>query len=519
MEEVGILSQIHGEKCWPSVDMLSPCEDACPIHMDVPSYVVAISQGKFKEALAVIRKTNPLPSVCGRVCHHPCEGDCTRALIDKPVAIQWLKRFAADYGLRDGEKPAPVERTKKERVAIIGSGPAGLAAAYDLVRSGYGATVYEAMPIPGGMLAQGIPQFCLSPEAVQADIDYLRALGVAIKTNIALGKDLTLEDLWREGFNAILLASGASGSPRLGISGEDTRGVISALPFLRDARMGRAEPLSGKVVVIGGGNVGIDAARAALRLGAQDVHIACLESSREMPAFAWEIENARTEGVRVHPSLAPQHIRTDAWGRVAGVDFRRVATFQRDAQGRISWTTMEGPGSEYALDANAVIVAIGQVPDPSYLGGNGRVNIDPRGAFIVDPETLATSVPGIFAAGDSVSAPGTVVGAMAAGQNAAVCIERYLLGQDLKEGRVAPSKNVFRLEDVAKTPRFMPKRGRWSMPSIPMEDRVRSFGEVNLGYTAWQAVEEAKRCLNCRMCGNCIFEKDQVCFETSRRLL
>ncbi len=487
--------------------------------MDVPSYVVAISQGKFKEGLAVIRKTNPLPSVCGRVCHHPCEVACTRALIDKPIAIQWLKRFAADHGLRNGEAANPLERTKRERVAIIGSGPAGLAAAYDLVRQGYGATVYEAMAIPGGMLAQGIPQFCLSPEAVQADIDYIKALGVEIKTNMAIGKDLTIDDLWREGFNAILLASGATGSPRLGIPGEDARGVISALPFLRVARLGRAEPIRGKVVVIGGGNVGIDAARAALRLGAQEVHIACLESSREMPAFAWEIENAQREGVKVHPSLAPQQIETDAWGRVAGVDFRRVATFARDDQGRISWTLKEGPGSEYHLDANAAIIAIGQIPDASYLGGNGHVKVDPRGAFVVDPETLATNVQGIFAAGDSVSAPGTVVESMAAGQKAAVSIDRYLQGQDLKAGRVALTKGVFRLEDLERTPRFMPRRARWNMPSIPMEDRVRSFGEVNLGYTAWQAVEEAKRCLNCRMCGNCIFEKDQVCFETSRRLL
>lgn len=519
MEDVGILSQIHGEKCWPSVDMLSPCEEACPIHMDVPSYVVAISQGKFKEALAVIRQTNPLPSVCGRVCHHPCEEACTRGLIDRPIAIQWLKRLAADYGLRNGEAPTPAERTHEERVAIIGSGPAGLAAAYDLVRQGYGATVYEAMPIAGGMMALGIPQFCLPPEAVKADIDYIKALGVAIKTNMAIGKDLTLDDLWREGFKAILLASGATGNPQLGIPGEDLQGVISALPFLQNARLGRSEPLRGTVIVIGGGNVGIDAARAALRLGAQEVHITCLESSSEMPAFAWEIENAVREGAKVHPSLAPQQIRADAWGRVAGVNFRRVATFQRDAEGRISWTLMEGPGSEYSMDADTVIVAIGQIPDPSYLGGNGRVRISPRGTLIVDAETLATNVPGIFAAGDSVSVPGTVVESIAAGKKAAVSIDRYLRGQDLTQGRTAPAKAVFQLEDVETIPRFMPRRARWAMPSIPTEDRTRSFGEIALGYTAWQAVDEAKRCLNCRMCGNCIFGKDQMCFETSRRLL
>jgi hypothetical protein len=180
---------------------------------------------------------------------------------------------------------------------------------------------------------------------------------------------------------------------------------------------------------------------------------------------------------------------------------------------------MEGPGSEYHMDANTVIVAIGQIPDPSYLGSNGHVKISPRGAFLVDPETLATNVPGIFAAGDSVSAPGTVVESIAAGQRAAVSIDRYLRGQDLKESRLAPTKGVFRLEDIEKIPRFMPRRERWGMPLIPPEDRARSFGEVALGFTAWQAVEEAKRCLNCRMCGNCVFGKDQMCFETSRRLL
>ena len=518
MKAVQLLTQIHGEKCWPSVDKLSPCEEACPLHMDVPSYVMAIGQGKLKDALAVIRQTNPFPSVCGRVCHHPCEVECNRSLIDSPVAIQWLKRLAADYELNNGaRRPRPARRTKKEKVAIIGSGPAGLTAAYDLVRQGYGVTVYEALPVAGGMLAVGIPDFILPKEIVEAEIGYIKDLGVDIKTNTAIGKNFTLEDLSKRGFNAILLATGAWRSARLPIPGADLGNVSYALPLLQRVKFGEKVPFRGKVAVIGGGDVAMDAARLALRLGAKEVHVACLESRRDMPAHSWEIEAAEREGVKLHPALAPQQFRAKDGGRVGGIDFIRVASTKLDSEGRITWTLREGPGKEYSMDVDAVIIAIGQGPDLAYLGGDSKFSVSGRGTFLVDPETLATNVPGVFAAGDASHLPGTVVEAIAAGHKAAASIQRYLQGQDVKRGRPA-EKEVLKIEPEM-IPDFFVRKARWEIPMLSASDATRSFGEVKLGYTLWEGTEEAKRCLNCRMCANCVFERGQICFETGSRLL
>ena len=514
-----LLSQIHGEKCWPSVDKLSPCEEACPLHTDVPSYIIAISQGKFKEALAVIRETNPFPSICGRVCHHPCEAECNRALVDEPIAIEWLKRFVADWGLKNGKKPAPVRRTKKEKVAVIGSGPAGLTAAYDLVRQGYGVSVYEASPIAGGMLTVGIPNFILPREIVEAEIDYIRALGVDIKTNICVGNGLSLDDLWKKGVNAILLASGAQKSVQLPIPDTEVENVYYALPLLRKVNMGERVAFGGRVVVIGGGNVAIDVARTALRLGADEVHIACLEARSDMPAFSWEIEAAEKEGVKIHTSLAPQKFtatRRDGKKSIA-IDFKRVASTDVDGEGRISWMLMEGVGSEYTMGADSVVVAIGQAADPSYAKG-GQVKLDGRGTFAVDPDTLATNVPDIFAAGDAVTMGGTVTEAIAMGHRAAISIQRYLQGQHLRGNGAVAAKEILKIDPEMTSP-WLTRKARWGMPSLQPSDAVRTFSEVNLGYTEMEAIEEAKRCLNCRMCANCIYGRSQICFETGSRLL
>ena len=265
---------IHVERCWPEVDKYSPCEAACPLNMDIPNYIMAIAQGDAKKAISIIRESNPLPSVCGRVCHHPCEEECNRKVVDSAVAIEWLKQFAADNG--NSRKPRPVKRKKEERVAIVGSGPAGLTAAYDLVRKGYGVAVFEAASAPGGILSSAIPDFILAPEAVQADINYICGLGVRIHTDVSIGKDVSLEALGRQGFKAILIAVGAQRSTALGIPGSDLTGVDTALPFLKDSKAGSIEVMRGKVWVIGGGGVALDVARTALRLGAEEVHVACL---------------------------------------------------------------------------------------------------------------------------------------------------------------------------------------------------------------------------------------------------
>lgn len=518
MKTLQLLTQIHGEKCWPLVEKLSPCEEACPLHMDVPSYVIAIAQGKFKEALTVIRQTNPFPSICGRICHHPCEEECNRGRVDSPIAIQWLKRLVVDYELSNGMKrPRPAKRTKEEKVAIIGSGPAGLTAAYDLVRQGYGVTVYEALPVAGGMLAAGIPEFILPREIVETEIDYIRDLGVQIRTNTAIGKNFTLDDLSRRGFSAILLATGAWRNPQLPIPGTDLGNIFYALPLLQKTKLGEKVMLRGKVAIIGGGDVAMDVARLALRLGAREVHVTCLESRKDLPAHSWEVEAAEREGVKLHPALAPQQFRAKAGGRVAAIDFKRVASTQLDSEGRISWTLMEGPGTEYAMDVDAVIIAIGQAPDPSYIS-DSQLNVTKRGTFVVDPETMTTNVASVFAAGDAAHMPGTVAEAIAAGHKAATSIHRYLRGQDLREGGTAASKEVFKVKPEM-VPGWLVAKDRWEMPMLASGDATRSFGEVKLGYTIWEGVEEAKRCLNCRMCANCVFERGQICFETGSRLL
>ena len=513
MVGVQLQSQIHGEKCWPATDSISPCEEACPVGADIPSYVMAIAQGKISEALDVIRQTIPLPAICGRVCHHPCEEACNRAKIDKPVAIQWLKRLAADYGLQNGVPlPERYPLTKRERVAIIGSGPAGLTAAYDLVKQGYRTTIFEALPVAGGMLATGVPEFVLPRHVLKAEIDYLVATGVDIRTNRRLGRDFSLDDLRRVGYQATLLATGAHRSVSLPIPGADLPGVYQGLAFLTEVSLGARPALGKRVVVIGGGNAAIDVARTALRLGASEVHLACLESRSQMPAFAWEVEKAEKEGVKIHASLAPQQFNT-LRGKVAGVDFKRVRTFAIDKEGRISWTLMEGPGSEYSLGADTVIVAIGQAPDVSFA--NGQLATSARGAIVADADSLATNVPGLFAAGDSVRVTGTVTDSIAAGHQAAGAIMAYF-GQQPPVKRVV--KEVFRIEKE-QVPGFVQRKGRWQMPALAPEDAARSFAEVQVGYPLAVGIEEARRCLNCRMCGNCVFGHDQMCYEQSMRLL
>lgn len=512
MAQSAILSQIHGEKCWPSVDKLSPCEVACPLHTDVPSYVMAIAQGRFKEALDVIRDTNPLPAICGRVCHHPCEEECNRLLVDKPVAVEWLKRFAVDYG--GDRKPRMARKSTKEKVAVIGSGPAGLTAAHDLARKGYRVTIYEALPFPGGMLTAGIPGFVLPRRAIQQDIEHIESLGVRIKTGKRLGEDFSLDDLSRMGFKAVLLATGAHRSARLDIPGADLKNVRYALPLLQSINLGEEASLKGRVVVIGGGNVAMDIARMALRLGAAEVRLACLESRRKMPAYAWETEAARREGVKIHPALAPQSFAGEG-GKVGAVEFQRVASTRLDREGRISWTLKEGDENRVTMPADTVIIAIGQACDSTCLG-NDQLKVGRRGTILTDSDTLETSLPGVFAAGDAVSFPGTVTDSMAAGRTAAASIDAYL--SNGKRGKQQPQKEAIQIE-AENIPDWFTRKPRWEIPRLAPGDAARCLEEVDLAYTPWQAVEEAKRCLNCRMCANCIFDHDQLCFETGTRLL
>jgi NADPH-dependent glutamate synthase beta subunit-like oxidoreductase len=505
---------IHGEECWPDEGRIAPCQFACPIHMDVPGYIMALAQGRFTEAISIVRETNPFPSICGRVCPHPCEEACNRSVIDEPLAIEWLKRSIGDLERRTADPPQPVERTREERVAVIGSGPAGLTAAHDLVRQGYGVTVYEALPVPGGMFAAGIPSYNLPPAVVSAEVEYIMALGVEIRTNMRVGRDVTLDELWGHGFNAVLVAVGAWKSPVLSIPGIELDGVRQALPMLRDAKLGEKIKLKGTVVVIGGGNVAADAARTAIRLGADTVRLTCLEARDEMPAFPWEIEAAEREGVEILPAMAPQRITSKTGRRVNGIEFKRVTGTSRDDVGRMSWTLAEDAEPEI-LEANAVIIAIGQAPEASFVD---PALLTERGTLKMDPVTLATDQPGLFAAGDVADMAGNVVDAIAAGHTAARSIHRHLRNEDLVSDDDGDDRVVFEVKPEM-VPAFLQKRSRWEMPEVSARDSIRSFGETELGYADWQVREEAKRCMNCGMCGSCVFGHGQLCYETSTRLL
>jgi len=474
-----------------------PCRAACPAGVNAQGYIALISQGKFKEALEVLRKTMPFAGVCGRVCTHPCEIDCEREKVDEPVAIRSLKRFMADYEIRVGrEKAAPIEKTKVDKVAIIGSGPAGLGCAYDLVRLGYPVTVFEAAPKTGGLLRYGIPEYRMPGKIVDNEISYVQELGVEIKTNTPV-KDLGV--LFNQGYKAIFLATGAWTSQKMGIPNEDTEGVIHGLTFLREVASGVKVSLGKRVAVIGGGNAAVDAARVAHRLGAKEVSIIYRRSRVEMPAVKTEIDEAEREGVKIHILAAPVRVLTEN-NRLTGIQCIRMELGEPDASGRRRPIPIKG--SEFNVEVDNVIIAIGQAVDKAALPK--ELEYTGWGTLIVDSVTLQTNIEGVFAGGDVVSGPADVIAAIAAGKEAAISIERYLEGVDLKEGRPTPIKRV---KEVSKE--GIEKKARSTMPTLELEKR-KGFVEVDLGFDEETAIEEAKRCLNCGVCSECM-ECVRVC--------
>jgi len=474
---------------WP------PCKEACPAHIDVQGYIALIGQGKFAESLALIRRTIPFPGVIGRVCNHPCEAACNRGEYDQPVAICALKRFVADIE----EEPAPlptIETPRDQTVAIVGAGPAGLTAAHDLALEGYGVTVFEALPVAGGMLAVGIPDYRLPRDVLEREIDRIKALGITIQLNTLVGGEdgPSLADLRRD-YDALFVSVGAHEERQLRIEGEDLEGVMPGARFLRDLNLGREVGVGSRVAIVGGGNVAIDAARSALRLGAESVTIVYRRSRAEMPASAWEVEDAEEEGIEFHFLANPVRVLGQE-GRVVGLECQRMKLGEPDASGRRRPLPIEG--SEFVLEVDTVIPAIGQVPDLGFMGSGG-LGVTRRGTLAADPDTLATGVPGVFAGGDAVSGPATAIEAIAAGKRAAQSIHRYLQGQELTpppQGQpVDPNEEV----DL----RRAQKQDRAYMPKLPAKSRSSGFAEVELGFDQEQAVAEALRCLNCAVCSEC----------------
>jgi NADPH-dependent glutamate synthase beta subunit-like oxidoreductase len=468
----------------------APCQVACPAHLYIPGYLALIAKGKNREALELIRRNMPLPSVCGRVCLHPCETACRRKEVEEPIAIMALKGYVTDSV--PYEAPQKIGQTQDHKVAIIGSGPAGLAAAYDLIRMGYGVTVFEALPVVGGMLAVGVPEHRLPREVLKRDIDYIRALGVEIKTNRPVDLGNGLNDLMDQGYGAVLLALGAHRGQKPNIPGSHLQGTMVGTSFMKAVNMGEQTRVGKKVLVVGGGNVAMDCARSALRLGAEEVHIACLEGSREeMPAERSDIEQAEEEGIRIHPGLSLEQI-LEAGGRVAGAHCIGVANLKFDPDGRPRFDEL--PGREKTLPADTVIFAVGQTPDLSSLPSDGTIKSSSRGTLSADPEVMMTGRRGVFTAGDCLSGATSIIEAINSGQKAAFYINRFLQGDVL---RVRPQKVVEEVDIKVEIPAEIPQQPRQRLPMLPVADRVSNFKEVSLGFEAQGAMAEAGRCLNC----------------------
>lgn len=461
-----------------------PCRLACPAGVDIRSYVHCLRNGMLEQAVGILRESLPLPAVTGRVCPHPCESSCAYSEIDEPVNINALERFTADYWLQ--EKAEPAHKIYAAKTAVIGSGPAGLACAYFLVKKGYPVTVFEAMPLPGGMLRAGIPAFRLPGEVLDSQINYLRDMGIEFRTGVKIGKDIPFATLVKK-YDAVFISVGSQQSRSVPFEGSENDGVVTGLDFLGKVNLEGDVTVTGNVVVIGGGNVAIDAALSALRLGADTVQLVCLESGGEMPANDEERAQATDEGIVINESWGVKRI-LGSRGKVTGLELVRC-TKAFDEEKNLNPVYDENETRELAADM--VILAIGQVPDVSFVPPDIATTRD--AAIQVDSVTLATSMLGVFAGGD-VTVPGgvTVVEAIGMGRQAAVSIERYLAHEDLKTGRYMKPQKVIKppKEGIAKMPRN-------SARLLPLAQRKGTFKEVRMGIDADSMALEAQRCMTC----------------------
>jgi len=477
--------------------MISPCQHTCPVGINVPKYVAHIAEGEYLEAVETIRERNPFPSICGRICHHPCELRCRRGELDDPVAIRELKRFAADWYFANAtENPEPFPVTKSQRVAVVGAGPTGLACAYYLAQSGYPVTIFEALPVGGGMLSVAIPEFRLPREVIQREIDYIGQKGVEIRYNTPVNTNFTIEDIKAEGYEAVFIAAGAQRSQRVGIPGEldDIDGFYYGLKFLRDTKIGREIQVGKRAAIIGGGNVALDSARTALRLGAEEVSIYYRRSREEMPVTGIEYDQAVDEGININFLTTPTRIVSENW-KISGLQCSRMSLGAPDESGRRR--PIPVPGSEFFAEADTVIAAVGQAPDLSFLPINSELERTRWETLVVDNNTLATNVEGVFAGGDFVTGPGMVIEAIAAGRRACIAIDKYLNKDSSRVEMYDLKKRVIEDTRVAEIDESWEEQPRLSVPILPPNERKTSFNEVELSFSEDTARREAKRCLRC----------------------
>ena len=493
------LDHINEHRCAGAVCdamVISACQHACPAGIDVPNYVAAIANGNYRQAVDIIRERNPFPAVCGRICIHPCEYKCRRGELDEPVAIRSLKRFASDWYFENiGPERDPYPIIQAEKVAIVGAGPAGLTCAYFLAQMGYETTVFEAHSVAGGMLGISVPEFRLPREVIEEEIKYIENAGVKICYDSPIDANHTLNDLMKEGFNAVFIASGAQASKRIGIPGEDegVAGLFYGLNFLSDIRTGADLTLSGKSIIIGGGNVAMDVARTALRAGSDDVQVYCLESRDEMPAWEKDVEEAIEEGILINPSWSPDRIFQKD-GRVSGISFTRcVSVF--DHEGKFN-PTCDMNDTQY-LDVDNIIISIGQAPDMSFLPEDSQLERALWGSLVVDENTLSTNVPGVFAGGDFTTGPTFVIRAIASGRRAALAIDKFLSG-DRTRIQIPDEKSSLEQDTgLALDEESSDAKPRVAIEMEDPEDRIKDFREVEKGFTAEEAQLEARRCLRC----------------------
>ena len=471
----------------------SPCKAECPAHIDVQGYVNLAAKGKFEEALALIKKASPFPSICGRVCHHPCESNCSRGDIDKSVGIHGIERFIADLDLNADKRYMPRIKDKKEdKIAIVGSGPAGLTCAYYLAIKGYQVTVFEKAAELGGMLATGIPSYRLPGKVVEAEIQHIRDMGVTMKTNVEIGTDVTVAQLRQERYKAFFVAVGTQECIELGIEGEDLDGVYPGLDYLRRVNQGEPVALGKNVAVIGGGNAAMDAVRSARRLGAENAFIIYRRGLAEMPANAEEIEECQQEGIPINILTQPLRFIGEN-GRVKAIECLKMQLTEPDESGRRKPEPVAG--SEFTIEVDNAISALGQEADWSCLTAECACTLSDWGTMNVDPLTLQSDDPDIFAGGDAVRGPQSIIEAIADGKQAAISIDFFIKGRDLKLGRgeelktiTNPQKEVYNKIDPVQ------------MPRLDAQERVNNFDEVQEGLTEEMVIQEAKRCINCGSC-------------------
>jgi NADPH-dependent glutamate synthase beta subunit-like oxidoreductase len=526
---------------------LIPCRSACPVRTNAGGYVRAIAEGDTARGYRIARAPNPLASVCGRICAHPCESQCRRGAIDQPISIRALKRTLTErHGVENAltAQPEPLERLHlaaadaegAARIAVIGAGPAGLCCAHDLGLLGYRVTLFEAAPVVGGMLYQGVPEYRLSRDLIRAEVDQILSLGVELKLQWRLGRDFTISDLRRNGFAAVFLALGAARGRDLNIPGHDLDGVINGVDFLLNANLGYRVTLGDSVIVIGGGNVAIDvartalryataderpaftsgtaqllqtwgydnafldAARTALRLGARHVQLVSLETRPQMPAHPDEVREAEEEGITLSSGLGPKRI-LGRDGHVVGLETLDVASLF-DASGRFNPSF--APGTEKEFDADTIILAVGQQPDTRCLAADTEIEITPRGLVKVDSRTLATTMPGVFCGGDLAFGPRIVIEAEADGKRAALAIHESLAG-----ARVPRAQARFRPITLNRGGDRYDRLPRQRVPSLPVTRRT-GFREVEEGYPDEQARLEGSRCLWCNV--ETVFDSDRCIF-------